>query len=127
VAGVLIVSQRVAPASAENGFLRGYTLGRLLGEGGFCKVRACAWELLTLGFGNAATSKADPRQKQDWVLECLQGGRARPLAACGVATLCCSPAQDCARNRVICYFLPSLPGESRCDWASTRSRVSRWL
>jgi hypothetical protein len=37
--GVYIVSKRVAPASAENGFLRGYTLGRLLGEGGFCKVR----------------------------------------------------------------------------------------
>jgi hypothetical protein len=37
--GVYIVSKRVAPASAENGYLRGYTLGRLLGEGGFCKVR----------------------------------------------------------------------------------------
>jgi hypothetical protein len=38
----------------------------------------------------AATSKADPRKQQDWILECLQGGRTRPLAACGVATLCCS-------------------------------------
>jgi hypothetical protein len=32
-----------------------------------------------------ATSKADPRQKQDWILKCLQGGRAHPLAARGVA------------------------------------------
>jgi hypothetical protein len=31
------------------------------------------------------------RQQQDWILECLQGGRTHPLAACGVATLCCSP------------------------------------
>lgn len=37
--GVYIVSRRVAPPTAENGYLRGYTLGRLLGEGGFCKVR----------------------------------------------------------------------------------------
>ena len=39
----------------------------------------------------AATSKAEPRQQQDWILKCVQGGRAHPLAACGVATLCCSP------------------------------------
>jgi hypothetical protein len=26
-----------------------------------------------------------------WFLKCLQGGRAHPLAACGLATLCCSP------------------------------------
>jgi hypothetical protein len=32
-------------------------------------------------------SKADPRRQQDWILKCLQGGRARPLEACGVATL----------------------------------------
>ena len=38
----------------------------------------------------AATSRAEPRQKQDWILKCPQGGRAHPLAACGVATLCCS-------------------------------------
>jgi hypothetical protein len=42
-------------------------------------------------FGHAATPKAEPRQQQDWVLKCLQGGRAHPLAACGVATLCCPP------------------------------------
>ena len=41
--------------------------------------------------GKPPTSKADPRQQQDWFLECLQGGRAHPLAASGVATLCCSP------------------------------------
>jgi hypothetical protein len=35
----------------------------------------------------AAASNADPRQPQDWFLKCLQGGRARPLAVCGVATL----------------------------------------
>jgi hypothetical protein len=29
-------------------------------------------------------SKAEPRRQQDWILKCLQGGRARPLAACGV-------------------------------------------
>ena len=34
---------------------------------------------------------ADPRRPQDWILKCQQGGRARPLAACGVATLCCPP------------------------------------
>jgi hypothetical protein len=39
----------------------------------------------------AATSKAEPRQQQDWILKGLQGGRVHPLAACGVATLCCSP------------------------------------
>jgi hypothetical protein len=39
----------------------------------------------------AAASKADPRQQHDWILKCLQGGRAHPLAACGVATLCSSP------------------------------------
>jgi hypothetical protein len=41
----------------------------------------------------AATSKVEPRRKQDWFFECLQGERAHALAACGVATLCCpSPA-----------------------------------
>jgi hypothetical protein len=38
--------------------------------------------------GKAATSKADPRQQQDWILKGLQGGRALPPAARGVATLC---------------------------------------
>ena len=35
----------------------------------------------------AATSKTEPRQKQDWFLKGLNDGRTRPLAACGVATL----------------------------------------
>jgi hypothetical protein len=30
-------------------------------------------------------------EQQDWILMRRQGGRAHPLAACGVATLCCSP------------------------------------
>jgi hypothetical protein len=34
----------------------------------------------------AASSKADPRQKQDWFLKCLRGGGAHPLAA-WVATI----------------------------------------
>jgi hypothetical protein len=29
-----------------------------------------------------------PRRQQDWILKCLLGGRAHPLAACAVATLC---------------------------------------
>jgi hypothetical protein len=37
----------------------------------------------------AAVSKAGPRQQQVWCLKCLQGGCDHPLAACGVATLCC--------------------------------------
>jgi hypothetical protein len=32
-----------------------------------------------------AASKAHPRQQQDWILRCLQGGRACHLAACAVA------------------------------------------
>ena len=39
----------------------------------------------------AASSKADPRQQQDRFLNCLQGGRVHPLAACGVPLFCCSP------------------------------------
>jgi hypothetical protein len=31
----------------------------------------------------------EPRKQQDWILMCLQGGRAHLLTACGVATLCC--------------------------------------
>ena len=33
------------------------------------------------GFGKA--SKAEPRKQQDWILKYVQGGRARPLTACG--------------------------------------------
>ena len=36
-------------------------------------------------------AKGKERHRQDWFLKCLQGGRAHPLAVCGVATLCCSP------------------------------------
>ena len=43
---------------------------------------------LGLGFVKAAISKAHPRQQQGRILECPQCGRALPLAACGVATLC---------------------------------------
>jgi hypothetical protein len=46
----------------------------------------------------AASSKADPTQKQDWILKCLQGGRAHPLAAWEVATLCFSPHGAGNRN-----------------------------
>jgi hypothetical protein len=47
----------------------------------------------TQTFRKAATSKADPRRQQDWLLRCLQGGRTHPLASpsCGVAVLCYSP------------------------------------
>jgi hypothetical protein len=40
----------------------------------------------------AATSKAEPRQKQYLILRCLEGEPflSRP---CGVATLCCSPRE----------------------------------
>jgi hypothetical protein len=35
-----------------------------------------------LGLGRkAATSNADPRRQQGWLLRCVQGGRARHLAA----------------------------------------------
>ena len=34
--------------------------------------------------------QVNSRLKQDWILKCLQGGRVHPLAARGVATLCCS-------------------------------------
>ena len=46
----------------------------------------------------AATSKTDPRQKQDWILKCLQDGRAHPLAARGMALLYCSPVQSFSRE-----------------------------
>jgi hypothetical protein len=42
------------------------------------------------GYGLERSSKADPRRQQDRFLKCLQGGRADPLTACGVATLRCS-------------------------------------
>ena len=36
------------------------------------------------GQGQGLSRHLEPRQQQDWILKCLQGGRARPLAACGV-------------------------------------------
>ena len=38
----------------------------------------------------AASSKTDPTQQQDWILKWLLGVRAHPLTACAVAMLCCS-------------------------------------
>jgi hypothetical protein len=49
--------------------------------------RFVPWALI--GF-ETPPRKADPRQQQDWFLKGLQGGRVHPLAARGVATLCCS-------------------------------------
>jgi hypothetical protein len=45
------------------------------------------------GLGGRGEIRVYPthKQKQDWILKCLQGGRAHPLTVCGVATLCCSP------------------------------------
>jgi hypothetical protein len=51
------------------------------------------------GFWKATTSKGGPRQKQIWILKCLQGGRARPLAACGVAHALLLSTGAAAANR----------------------------
>jgi hypothetical protein len=55
----------------------------------------CFREPCTLrrGAGNATAAPIDvwlQQQHQDWFLKCLLGGGAHPLAACGVAALCCS-------------------------------------
>jgi hypothetical protein len=42
-----------------------------------------------LGFWKAASKQTQTGSKIG--LKCLQGGRAHPIAACEVATLCCSP------------------------------------
>ena len=47
---------------------------------GSCLVASRPWGSLE----EAASSLADPRQKHDWFSKCLQGGRAHPLAVCGV-------------------------------------------
>jgi hypothetical protein len=49
--------------------------------------------------GSGLKLKADPRRKQDCILECLHGGRVHLLAACGVATLCCSSTCAAAGER----------------------------
>ena len=66
--------------------------------------REIAW------FGKPPHSKADPRQQQEWSLKRLQAGRARPLAACAVATLCCSPpARLGTEAPPVCMFTPPPP------------------
>ena len=37
--------------------------------------------------GSWSFGQASKQQQQDWILKCLQGGQAHPLAVCGVATL----------------------------------------
>jgi hypothetical protein len=49
------------------------------------------------GQGLGKSRPLESRHKQDWFLKVLQGGRAHPLTACGVATLCCFPT-DGNRN-----------------------------
>jgi len=58
----------------------------------------------------ASQLEAGTRQQQDWILMCMQGGRAHHLAACGVATLCCSPP-GAAGNRILasCFAKPMCP------------------
>jgi hypothetical protein len=50
--------------------------------------------LLPLESWKAVTSKADPRQRQDWILKCLQDERSHPLAVCGVLPLCWNRAPE---------------------------------
>jgi hypothetical protein len=57
----------------------------------FAALRPLALSLTRRRCGFGKPSKADPREQQDWILRCVQGGRAHPLAACGVGTLCSSP------------------------------------
>jgi hypothetical protein len=58
----------------------------------------------------ASQLEAGTRQQQDWILMCMQGGRAHHLADCGVATLCCSPP-GAAGNRILasCFAKPMCP------------------
>jgi hypothetical protein len=56
----------------------------------FAVIDTGLWECKSCQY--APPTPPPPRkQQQDWILKCLQGGRAHPLAACGVAVLCCSP------------------------------------
>ena len=74
----------------------------------------------------AATSKADPRQQQDWILKCLQGGRVHPLAACGVAALCSSPLNPNPRYGRMGQVTP--PRVELWHWRLyTTCTPSRWL
>ena len=43
--------------------------------------------IVTLRFGKPPARKQSQGSQQDWIVKRLQGGRAHPLAACGVATL----------------------------------------
>jgi hypothetical protein len=67
------------------------TTGRRLKRTGLVTVEVMVWK--------AATSKADPRKKQDWIKKGSQGGWAHTLAAREVATLCFSPPHGAARYR----------------------------
>jgi hypothetical protein len=63
--------------------------------------------------------RGEKTQQQDWFWKGLQGGRAHPLAACGAATLWCSPPA------LKPYYLPrrSLrPMVSSCSVADTSGR-----
>ena len=77
----------------------GYTESGTLVRSRLWKVEGWVWK--------AATSKADPGQQQDWILKCLQDGRAHLLAACAVATLCCLPS---LKIETVCNDSHLLPG-----------------
>jgi hypothetical protein len=71
--------------------------------------------------------KADPRELQDWILKGQQGGCDHALAACRVATLCCSPPalatdtleQPLLRKSIL--VLASEAGRSAGDQQNTAS------
>jgi hypothetical protein len=89
-----------------------------------------SWALIIRWKKSLAT---DPRQQQDWILKCLQGERAHPLATCGEATLCCSPpamletpsshlmSPEVTSHAITC---PSAPAESSSllSWRRRRHR-----
>jgi hypothetical protein len=66
----------------------------------------------------AATSKADPRQKQDWFLKCLQGGRALPLAILHRKS---KPIKRATSLRIDSSFCFTLNGEFGTAGGRTRS------
>jgi hypothetical protein len=67
------------------------------------------------------------RQQQDWILMCMQGGRACPLAACGVAPLCSSscssPLGALGSVRFRCETGEGEPGSGECDRATKRRTI----
>ena len=69
--------------------------------------------------------KAEPTEKQDWILMCLQGGCGHPLAASGVATLRCSTCWQPSRRGILTWNPPpstlsNLPHDSR-----SRAKLAR--